>query len=55
MGAVGVVRSSSSARMDVAKVAVVLRSLSAGTSTLLLRTAERHNMSQIGWQTLDVG
>ena len=47
MGAVGVVRSSSSARMDVAKVAVVLRSLGAGTSTLQLRAAERDKLSQI--------
>ena len=44
MGAVGVVRSSSSARMDVAKVAVVLRSFGAGRSSLLLRTAKQHPM-----------
>ena len=53
MGAGGVNRSASSAGMDLADVAVVLRSLSAGTSSILLRMANRHRMSQI-W-VADVG
>ena len=55
MGAGGVNRSSSSARMDLAEiaVAVVSRSLGASTSTLLLRTPTGHRMSEM-WLA-DVG
>ena len=53
MGAGGVNRSSSSARMDLAEIAVVSRSLGASTSTLLLRTPTGHRMSEM-WLA-DVG
>ena len=53
MGAGGVNRSSSSARMDLAEIAVVSRSLGASTSTLLLRTPTGHPMSEM-WLA-DVG
>ena len=47
MGARGGNRSSSSAGTDVADVAVVLRSLSAGTSSILLRIANRLHKSRL--------
>ena len=53
MGAGGVNRSSSSAKMDLAEIAVVSRSLGASTSTLLLRTPTGHRMSEM-WLA-DVG
>ena len=54
-GCSGVVRSSSSARMDVANVAVFLRSLSAGTSTLLLQRQTGTRGVKSGWQLWKAG